>query len=139
MTYRSIDPSSGQLLAELPAHSRTDVEGLLATAHAAYGAWRTTPLAERAEALLRLAAILERDVESLALLLTSEMAPGWADGSPVSYVQPGVLGIVLAGGDLLIDTVEGRREGPERVTVPHTLHAVGCDRRSAPGSSDPPR
>ena len=111
MTYRSIDPSSGQLLAELPAHSRTDVEGLLATAHAAYGAWRTTPLAERAEALLRLAAILERDVESLALLLTSEM------GKPLAQARAEVMKCV--------DGVRYYAEHAEGFLAPRHVEGLG--------------
>jgi acyl-CoA reductase-like NAD-dependent aldehyde dehydrogenase len=73
MTYRTIDPSTGEILAERPAHSRADVEGILAGGHAAYLDWRATPLAERTAALARFADVFARDVEQLALLLSSEM------------------------------------------------------------------
>lgn len=73
MAYASIDPSTGKLLAEHEAHSPAGVEELLATAHAAYSDWRLRPLAERTAALLALAAVMERDIEALALLVTSEM------------------------------------------------------------------
>jgi len=73
VAYQSIDPTSGQLLATHPAHDPSQVEALLATAHAAYLRWRATPLEVRTAVLARLAAILERDVEQLALLLTAEM------------------------------------------------------------------
>ena len=73
MSYRSIDPTSGEVIAEHPAHTPAEVEGLLATAHAAYGTWRARPLTERTAALAALADVFERDSERLALLLTSEM------------------------------------------------------------------
>ena len=73
MSYPSIDPANGHLLATHPAHSREEVEGLLSAARDAYLGWRATPLKERLEALRRLAGVMERDVERLAELLTSEM------------------------------------------------------------------
>ncbi len=73
MAYQSIDPSSGELVAEHPAHTPADVEGLLAQAHAAFTAWRARPLDERTATLAALADVFERDAERLALLLTSEM------------------------------------------------------------------
>jgi acyl-CoA reductase-like NAD-dependent aldehyde dehydrogenase len=73
MSYRSIDPASGALLADHPEHTPAEVEALLASAHAAYLVWRTAPLGERTAALTRFADVLERDIEQLALLLTSEM------------------------------------------------------------------
>jgi succinate-semialdehyde dehydrogenase/glutarate-semialdehyde dehydrogenase len=73
MAYRIIDPSSGEQIGEHAEHSRAEVEGILAAAHAAFLVWRATPLAERTAALARFADVLERDVEQLALLLTSEM------------------------------------------------------------------
>ena len=85
MTYRSIDPSSGVLLAEHPAHTREQVEALLATAHAAFLRWRAVPLEERTAALAAFADVLERDVERLALLLTAEM------GKPIGQARGEVL------------------------------------------------
>lgn len=83
--YRSIDPSTGELLAEFPAHTPVQVESLLTTADAAYGQWRATPLAERTAALSALADVFERDVERLALLLTSEM------GKPLGQARAEVM------------------------------------------------
>jgi len=85
MTYTSVDPSTGELLAEHAAHTPAEVEGLLATAHAAYTAWRRRPLAERAAALSAFADVFERDVERLALLLTSEM------GKPLAQARAEVM------------------------------------------------
>ncbi len=72
-TYRSVDPATGEVLAERPAHGPEDVERLLAAGDAAHRAWREAPLAERTAALAALADVLERDREPLAALLTAEM------------------------------------------------------------------
>ncbi len=81
MAYASINPSTGSLLAEYEAHSPMDVEQLLATGHTAYTDWRRRPLAERTEALLALAAAMERRIDELALLVTSEM------GKPIAQAR----------------------------------------------------
>jgi succinate-semialdehyde dehydrogenase / glutarate-semialdehyde dehydrogenase len=85
MIYPSVDPSTGQLLAEHPAHTPAEVEGLLATAHAAFSDWRRRPLDDRTAALAAFADVFERDVERLALLLTSEM------GKPLAQARAEVM------------------------------------------------
>jgi succinate-semialdehyde dehydrogenase / glutarate-semialdehyde dehydrogenase len=85
MTFTSVDPATGELLAERPAHTPPEVEGLLSSAHAAQADWRQRPLAERTAVLSGLADVMERDVESLALLLTSEM------GKPLAQARGEVM------------------------------------------------
>ncbi len=85
MSYPSIDPANGHLLATHAAHTRDDVEGLLAAAHTAYLGWRATPLEERLAALARFAGVMQRDVERLAGLLTSEM------GKPLAQARGEVM------------------------------------------------
>lgn len=85
MAYTSVDPSTGALLAEHRPHSAAEVDGLLATAHAAYTDWRRRPLEERTAALAAMADVMERDVDRLALLLTSEM------GKPLAQARGEVL------------------------------------------------
>lgn len=69
--------------------------------------------------------LAEGEVPRERVLVTSEQPAAWPDGTPAAWLQPGVLSLVLAGGELLIDVAEGRRTGPERIVVPHTLHAAG--------------
>ncbi len=85
MSYPSIDPANGHLLATHAAHTRDDVEGLLAAAHTAYLGWRATPLEERLAGLARFAGVMQRDVERLAGLLTSEM------GKPLAQARGEVM------------------------------------------------
>jgi succinate-semialdehyde dehydrogenase/glutarate-semialdehyde dehydrogenase len=110
MIYRSIDPSTGQLVAEHPAHSAAEVEQLLAAGHAAHLRWRSTPLAERTAALLAFADVLERDVDDLALLLTSEM------GKPLAQSRAEVLKCV--------DGVRFYADSAERFLAPRDVEGL---------------
>lgn len=111
MAYRSIDPSDGSLLAEHPAHGPEEVERLLATTHAAYGAWRARPLAERTAVLSGLADVFERDVERLALLLTSEM------GKPLGQARAEVMKCV--------DGIRYYVTNAERFLAPRPVEGLG--------------
>jgi succinate-semialdehyde dehydrogenase / glutarate-semialdehyde dehydrogenase len=110
MTYRSIDPTSGELLTTFPAHGPSEVEGLLATAHTAFLRWRSTPLEERTAVLARLASVLERDAERLALLLTSEM------GKPLAQARGEVMKCVDGIGYYVANA--GRFLAPRPVDAP---------------------
>jgi len=85
MAFQSIDPATGELLAEHSAHTPAEVERLLATGHAAYAEWRRRPIAERTAAVAAFADVMERDVDRLALLATSEM------GKPLAQARAEVL------------------------------------------------
>ena len=111
MDYRSIDPSSGALLAERPAHRREEVERLLAAADAAGGGWRRSPIDTRAEVLARLADVLERDVEQLALLVTSEM------GKPLAQARAEV--------HRCVDGARYYAEHAERLLAPRPVGGLG--------------
>jgi succinate-semialdehyde dehydrogenase/glutarate-semialdehyde dehydrogenase len=73
MTFRSINPATGQTLAEFPAHTPAEVDRKLATASAAAPRWRRTPVAERASVVARLGALLEEEKERLGRMMTLEM------------------------------------------------------------------
>ena len=111
MDYRSIDPSSGALLAERPAHRRDEVEGLLADAEIAYGTWRTRRVDVRADLLDRFAGVLERDVDRLALLVTSEM------GKPLAQARAEVLKCV--------DGARYYAQHAERLLAPRPVEGLG--------------
>ena len=73
MTFASINPATGERLAEFPAHSAADVETKLQRAHDAAKRWRHTPIRERAEMVARLGTLLEQDKERLGRMMTLEM------------------------------------------------------------------
>jgi succinate-semialdehyde dehydrogenase/glutarate-semialdehyde dehydrogenase len=72
-TMRSINPATGDTLAEHPMHSPEELERRLALAATAAVRWRRTPVAERAAVVARIAALLDAEKERLGRLMTLEM------------------------------------------------------------------
>jgi succinate-semialdehyde dehydrogenase/glutarate-semialdehyde dehydrogenase len=75
---KSINPTTGELVAEFPDHTWNEVEARLETAHRAFKDWRRTPIATRAEHLRRAAEGLEARKDEFARLMAMEM------GKPVT-------------------------------------------------------
>ncbi len=65
-TLDKIDPATGAVCAQVPASGARDVAAAAAAATAAFPAWSAAAAAERSRVLLRLADLLERDLEPLA-------------------------------------------------------------------------
>lgn len=61
-----VDPATGECFARVPASDAGDVNRAVAAAVAAFPAWSETPAAERSRMLLRIAELIERDLEGLA-------------------------------------------------------------------------
>ena len=73
MPLRSINPATGQTVADFPEISPAAAGDRIDQAQEAFRAWRSTSPAERAAALVRLAAELRRQSDHLAALVTLEM------------------------------------------------------------------
>lgn len=73
MTYASVNPFTGEVLQTFPDASDDEVRGAMDAAHAAFLMWRGTSFATRAEVMRAAAAILRRDKDEYARLLTLEM------------------------------------------------------------------
>jgi phenylacetaldehyde dehydrogenase len=71
-SFADLDPSNGERLAEVPAGGAADVDAAVAAARAALrdGPWRTMSPDERSRILWRLADLVERHADELALLDT---------------------------------------------------------------------
>ena len=78
MTIRSINPASGQTLAEFAEHSAAEIEARLAHAKRAASVWRRTPVGQRALVVAQLGALLEQEKDRLGRIMTLEM------GKPIS-------------------------------------------------------
>ena len=61
-----IDPATAQPFARVPRSGESDVARAASAAAAAFPAWSATPAAERAQILLRIADLIDRDLEPLA-------------------------------------------------------------------------
>ncbi|HEX7153679.1 MAG TPA: CoA-acylating methylmalonate-semialdehyde dehydrogenase [Thermoanaerobaculia bacterium] len=66
------DPSSGEVISRVPLSGAEDVDRAAQAAKAALAGWSATPIKERAQVFYRYKALLERDLESLAQLITEE-------------------------------------------------------------------
>lgn len=63
----NVDPSSGQTYSQVADSDQHDVDAAVVAARAAVDGWSATPAAQRSEILLRLASLVERDMERLAM------------------------------------------------------------------------
>src|SRR5687768_17875852 len=66
------DPSSGAVISRVPLSAADEVAAAVRSAKAAFPAWSATPIKERVEAFYRYKALLERDIDDLAALVTQE-------------------------------------------------------------------
>jgi aminomuconate-semialdehyde/2-hydroxymuconate-6-semialdehyde dehydrogenase len=62
----NLDPATGQVYSHLPDSDERDVQQAVEAARAAFGAWSSLPAEQRSRHLLRLADLIERDLEKLA-------------------------------------------------------------------------
>ena len=76
-TFADISPVTGKPVCEIARSGPEDVEAALDAAHAAADAWGRTSVTERAMMLLRIADIMEENLDALALAET------WDNGKPI--------------------------------------------------------
>ena len=72
-TIATVDPTTGEVLAEYPTFDDARIESTIAAAHAAAASWAATPLPKRLELLRALAETLRAGREEYAALMTREM------------------------------------------------------------------
>jgi succinate-semialdehyde dehydrogenase / glutarate-semialdehyde dehydrogenase len=75
----TLNPATGETLAEYPAFSDADVDAALDRAAAVQTGWAELSFAERSAVLRRAATVLRAQVEDLALLVTREMGKPLAE------------------------------------------------------------
>ncbi|HXD92691.1 MAG TPA: aldehyde dehydrogenase, partial [Bacteroidia bacterium] len=63
----NVDPSRGKVYSYIPDSDEQDVELAIAAANAAFPAWSTTPKDVRSKYLLKIAALIEKNLDKLAL------------------------------------------------------------------------
>ncbi len=81
-TFETRNPATGELLANVAEGDAEDIERAVAAARAAFnGPWRRFKPAERQRLLLKLADLVERDIEEFAALDTLDM------GAPISRTR----------------------------------------------------
>ena len=79
-TYADVeDPSTGKILASVPASTVPEIDAAVRAAHAAFLHWRTVPVVERARKFFSYALVLEAHREELARLVSQENGKTLAD------------------------------------------------------------
>src|SRR3954470_2712785 len=66
--FDDINPATAEVIAQIPDSDERDVDDAVRAAKAAFPAWSRTPAADRSNLLLKLADVIERNVEELARL-----------------------------------------------------------------------
>jgi succinate-semialdehyde dehydrogenase / glutarate-semialdehyde dehydrogenase len=69
----AIDPTTGEVVTEVPAADDATRDAIIGRAHDAFDGWRRTSFPDRAEVLRAVAQEMRDDIERLALLMTVEM------------------------------------------------------------------
>ncbi len=67
-----VNPASGETIAEAPLSTKADVDAAVEAAKAAFHGWAATPPGERAQALLRMADLIEERGEEIAGLESAD-------------------------------------------------------------------
>ena len=70
--YRNVNPATGKLLAEVAMDELAAADAAVASAEAAFPAWRETPVGERCQILFRYKQLLEEHFDELAQLIVTE-------------------------------------------------------------------
>ena len=80
--YNTIyDPSTGKPIAQVPQCTAAEVEQAIAAAKAAYPAWKNTPVRNRANIMMKLRNLIERDKEELTRMVATENGKCWSEAA----------------------------------------------------------
>src|SRR3989475_12842378 len=90
MAIASINPATGEKLKEFKPHNDVEIEKALRQATAAFEKYRGEPFPKRAQLMIEVATLLERDKEQLARTITLEMGKLLRDS--VAEIEKCVLG-----------------------------------------------
>ncbi len=71
--YKTVNPATGETLKEFPLATAEEMEQSVASSHAAFRSWRSTPVEDRATVIGRVAEIYTERTEELARLIATEM------------------------------------------------------------------
>src|SRR6187399_1108168 len=63
----NVNPAEGKVYSQVPDSDRQDIDLAVAAAHKAFAAWSTSAAEARCAVLLRIADLIDRDLDKLAL------------------------------------------------------------------------
>ncbi|QKJ18640.1 NAD-dependent succinate-semialdehyde dehydrogenase [Microbacterium hominis] len=109
--YAVVNPATGETLATYPTITDDALESAIATADAAYRAWRDAPVAERAAKIRRVAELHRERRDELAAIIVREM------GKPLAAAEGEV--------DFAADITEYYADNAEKITGDQPLDILG--------------
>lgn len=106
------DPSTGKPIAQVPQCTKEEVEMAIAAAKTAYPAWRNTPVRKRASIMMKLHALIERDMDELTRMVATENGKCWSEaagdvGKALEMTELAISAPSLLMGESLMDTSSG--------------------------------
>jgi malonate-semialdehyde dehydrogenase (acetylating) / methylmalonate-semialdehyde dehydrogenase len=122
-----LDPATGEVIARVPLSAAAEVDGAARAADEAFVEWSDTPVTERARAMFRLQALLERDFEELSETVVREN--GKAIGEARGEVRRGVEVVEFAAGMptlMMGGALEQVSRGVDTELFRHPLGAVAA-------------
>jgi succinate-semialdehyde dehydrogenase/glutarate-semialdehyde dehydrogenase len=115
--YATINPATGERVAEFPSLSDEDVQDVLKRSFTAYREWRSVPLAERAAVLNRVAELHRERSDELAALLTLEVGKTTAEAKGEVALVASIYDYYADNAELFLREESLDIKGPGRAVV----------------------
>jgi betaine-aldehyde dehydrogenase len=114
VAFHTIDPSTGNTLAEVHSANHVDVDSAVASARDAFVSWSSTPPIARARILLQAVHLLRKRNEEIANLETLDTGKPFSETSTVDVVTGAEVveyfAALVAGGGLNGETIQLRED-----------------------------
>jgi succinate-semialdehyde dehydrogenase/glutarate-semialdehyde dehydrogenase len=126
-TINVTDPATGDVIGTVPLSGKTETRRAIEAAHAAFPAWAAKLASERADALRKLAALIEQNKEELAMLLTIEQGKSLAESrGEVGMSAAYVLWFAEEARRIYGDTIPSPWQGRRILTIKQPVGVVGA-------------
>ncbi|MBO9717059.1 MAG: aldehyde dehydrogenase family protein, partial [Pseudoxanthomonas sp.] len=123
---RPANPTTGEVIAEVQATSEADYEAVIATAQAAFKAWRTVPAPRRGEAIRLCGDALRANKDALGSLVALEMGKSKAEGDGEVQEMIDIADFAVGQSRMLYGyTMHSERPGHRMYDQYHPLGLVG--------------
>jgi succinate-semialdehyde dehydrogenase / glutarate-semialdehyde dehydrogenase len=121
------DPATGEVIGTVPMSGRAETRRAIEAAAAAFPGWSAKLASERAEALRKLAALIEQNKEELAMLLTIEQGKSLTESrGEVGMSAAYVLWFAEEARRIYGDTIPTPWQGRRILTIKQPVGVVGA-------------
>lgn len=106
------DPSTGEIIAQVPCCTPDEVEKAVASAKAAFPGWSSTPVAKRVQILFKMRELIVAHMDELTYLVAQENGKNWAEAQgdvlkAKEGTEQAISATSLMMGDSLMDASRG--------------------------------